>query len=237
MTTNIGDALVPYNKVQIPTLEDDADIRAALRVYHYGANVSDPDNAPEGVFENSIAGELLSLENSKRNISIETISAGTNLDTKTVPGVYYASALSIGSGTNYPLIDGNRKAGFLFVESYGEVVVQKYVTVDSVAALNGVMFIRTRTLVGQTYQWLPATWQRLSDSTHIHDDRYTQTIVLRPELDNKPNQINGKNASGIDLSGTRKIIIAAPVEVNGEQIPNITPAQQASLQPGDIWFW
>ena len=40
-----------------------------------------------------------------------------------------------------------------------------------------------------------------------------------------------------DQDGTRKIIVAAPIEVNGEQVPYITAAQQASLQPGDIWFW
>lgn len=237
MTTNIGDPGTPYNKVQIPTLDDDADIRAALRIYHYGANVSDPDNAPEGVFDGSIAGELEALDAAKRNITVETISSNTNLDTKTTPGVYYASTLSISQGSNYPLIDSARRPGFLIVESSGEVVIQRYITVDQVPALNGIVFVRTRTLVGQSYQWLPSTWTRLSDSTHNHDERYMQTIILRPELDGKPNQINGKNASGLDITGTRKIIVAAPIEINGEQVPNITPAQQASLLPGDIWFW
>lgn len=233
MTTSIGDPGVPYADVQIPSLEEEADIRAALRVYHYGTNTSDPDQQSEE-FLNSVAGGINFLKSSKRNIDVELIPSGTNLDNITTPGVYYASAQnSISSGQNYPLIDSVRRAGFLFVEEYSGIIVQKYITTDTNPSINSVVFVRTK--VGTV--WSPSIWSKLSDSTHTHDERYMQTILLTPELDRRPTQINGKNASGTELTGTRKIIVAAPIEVNGEQVPNITPAQQATLQPGDIWFW
>jgi hypothetical protein len=237
MTTNIGESGVPYNQVQIPDLEDAADIREALRIYHYGSKSSDPTTTPEGeqFFENSIAGELQSLDELKRNVAIEGISAGSNLDSFTTPGAYYASQASIATGTNYPLIDGGRRPGILTVESAGNgsIVVQQYTVIDTANNGNATVFVRTKTASG----WLPSTWSRISESTHNHDERYIQTILLAPELAIRPTQINGKNASGTDLAGTRKIIVAAPIEVGGEQVPNITPAQAASLQPGDIWFW
>lgn len=231
MTTNIGDPGAPYPDVQIPTLDEAADIRAALRIYHYGSETADPDtNSTE--FLGSIAGQLDSIKDSKRDIGVVALGS-VNLDSIVSPGVYYASSSSATGGSNYPLISGTARSGFLFVEASGTVIVQRYVTVDANSALNAIMFIRTK--VGST--WQPAVWSRLSDSSHNHDERYTQTILLTPELDRRPTQINGKNASGTDLTGTRKIIVAAPIEVNGEQVPNITSAQQASLQPGDLWFW
>jgi hypothetical protein len=239
MTSNIGESGVLYNQVQIPDLDDAADIREALRIYHYGSRSSNPNSTPEGqeFFANSIAGELLSLEESKRNVAVETLSAGINLDSQTENGVYYASQSSVTSGSNYPLIDGARRPGLLLVESIGSgagaVVVQRYIVIDTVASNNATVFVRTRT----NGIWSPSTWSRLSESNHTHDERYTQTILLTPELNIRPKQINGKNASGTDLSGTRQIVVAAPIEVEGKQVPNITPAQTLSLQPGDIWFW
>jgi hypothetical protein len=237
MTTNIGESGVPYNQVQIPDLEDAADIREALRIYHYGSKSANPTSTPEGnqFFPKSIAGELENLDEIKRNIAIESISADTNLDSITTPGAYYASPSSITSGTNYPLIDNARRPGILVVESAGSgaIVVQQYIVIDTAANGNATVFVRTRTAGG----WLPSTWSRLSESSHNHDERYTQTILLTPELNIRPTQINGKNSSGIDLAGTRKIVVAAPIEVGGKQVPNITPAQTLSLQPGDIWFW
>jgi hypothetical protein len=57
MTTNIGESGVLYNQVQIPDLNDAADIREALRIYHYGSKTSNPTSTPEGeeFFANSIA--------------------------------------------------------------------------------------------------------------------------------------------------------------------------------------
>jgi hypothetical protein len=243
MTTSIGEPNVPYADVQIPELEDAADIRAALRIYHYGSNVSDPFETEDSTekFANSIANELKKLQDTKRSISISSIPAGSNLNSYDSPGVFYASASAAGNANsqNFPLVDGVRRSGILFVEATSDnsAVVQKYVTIDSNNAINGIMFVRTKIVVGGQTTWSPSVWSRLSDSSHNHDDRYTQTILLTPELERRPTQINGKNASGTDLTGTRKIIVAAPIEVGGEQVPNITSAQQATLQPGDIWFW
>lgn len=236
MTTNIGDPGAPYSDVQIPTLDEAADIRAALRIYHYGSETTDPD-LQSSEFLGSVAGELSSLNSSKRNISVDSLASSINLDNVTDSGVYYASSAAATSGSNYPLISGTARAGFLLVETLGGVTVQRYITTDSNSALNAVVFTRTKILSPSGSVWSPAVWSRLSDSSHNHDERYMQTILLMPELDRRPTQINGKNASGIDLTGTRKIIVAAPIEVNGEQVPNITSAQQASLQPGDLWFW
>lgn len=244
MTTSIGEPNVPYSDVQIPELEEAADIRAALRIYHYGSNVSDPFETEQSIekYQTSIANELDKIKDSKRSIDVATIPADANLNSYTSPGVYYASpSVAASSGSqNYPLVDNARRGGFLIVESSGDgaIVTQKYITVDSNSSVNSIVFFRTKVTSGTgQITWAPSIWSRLSDSLHNHDDRYTQTILLTPELDRRPTQINGKNASGTDLTGTRKIIVAAPIEVNGEQVPNITAAQQATLQPGDIWFW
>ncbi len=236
MTTNIGDPTAPYADVQIPTLDEAADIRAALRIYHYGSETADP-NVLSPEFLGSVAGELLALDNAKRNIGVEPVATSTNLDNMLTSGVFYAPLASATSGTNYPLISGNARAGFLLVETYGGVTLQKYITTDANSSLNAVVFTRTKILSPSGSVWSPAVWSRLSDSTHNHDERYMQTILLTPELDRRPTQINGKNASGTELTGTRKIIVAAPITVDGVQVPNITSAQQATLQPGDLWFW
>jgi hypothetical protein len=232
MTTNIGDPTATYSNVQIPTLDEAADIRSALRVYHYGSDTADPDEQSTE-FKNSIAGIIDTLDQNKRDLGVSIVGNSANLDNILTSGVYYAPSASATSGSNYPLISGIARAGFLVVETSNAVTMQTYLTVDSNPSLNAVMFTRTR--IGTS--WSPAVWSRLSDNTHNHDERYLQTILITPELDRRPTQINGKNASGNDLTGTRKIIVAAPVEVNGEQVPNITPAQQATLQPGDLWFW
>lgn len=245
MTSPIGEPNKPYSDVRIPDLDEAADIRAALRIYHYGSNVSDPYETPdaEDKFQDSLAKNLLDLNDNKRNKSIVTIPADTNLNNIVDPGVYYIPTSNLTGGSNYPLIDGTKRAGFLFVESTGSgaTVFQKYVTVDTNSSLNGIVFVRTKvsvTVGGNTQStWAPPVWSRLSDSAHNHDERYMQLELLNPELQQRPTQVNGKNSSGTTLSGTRKIVVAAPMEVSGVQVPNITTAQQTSLQPGDLWFW
>jgi uncharacterized protein YraI len=241
MAIDIGEPNAPYSEVQIPSLDDAADIRAALRTYHYGSNVSDPFETEDSTekFENSIANILQGLSEDKRNINIELIPSGSNLNQYTTPGVYCATLGSIASGSNYPAIGGARVPGILYVESYnnGGTVVQQYITTDTTSVSNSVFFVRTKVTVGETVTWAPANWSALSDSLHDHDERYTQTRDLALQLEVRPTQINGKNASGADLTGTRKIVVAAPITVEGKQVPNITPLQQSTLQPGDIWFW
>jgi hypothetical protein len=241
MAIDIGEPNAPYSQVQIPSLDEAADIRAALRTYHYGSNVSNPFETSESTenFQNSIAKILEDLSEDKRDISVELIPNGANLNEYTTPGVYCATLSSIASGSNYPLIGSARIPGILYVESYnnGGTVVQQYVTTDTTAASNSVFFVRTKVTVGESSTWAPANWSALSDSLHNHDERYTPSLLLAPQLEIRPTQINGKNASGADLTGTRKIVVAAPITVEGKQVPNITPAQQSTLQPGDIWFW
>lgn len=237
MSTNIGESGVAYSNVQIPTLEDEADIRAALRIYHYGANVSDPTDTAEAIakFPNSIAGELGALDSSKRDVALTVLPSGSDLDTKTTPGVYYASAAAVLSGSNYPLLGGSRRAGFLSVESTGSgaVVTQTYTMIDVSSAINQAIFVRSK-LNGI---WAPATWRRLSDEEHNHDNIYTRSTVITSALDERPTQINGKYSDTQTLSGTRKIIVARPITINGIEVPDITQTQRDSLQPGDIWFW
>jgi hypothetical protein len=239
MSTDIGESGVPYGNVQIPTLEDDADIRAALRTYHFGANVSDPTDTQEAIdnFPHSIAGELQSLQNTKRDIAVESILGAVDLDTKTTPGSYFVSQSAAIAGSNYPIIGGSRRAGFLTVESVGSgsnmVVTQTYTIVDSISAINQAIFVRSRI----NGVWAPASWRRLSDEDHNHDNIYTRSTTIDTALSEKVTQVNGKSSDTQTLSGTRKIIVARPITVNGVDIPDITQAQRDSLQPGDIWFW
>jgi hypothetical protein len=79
MPNSIGD-LYP---TQIPELTDEANIRTALNLYHYGAD------SEAGVQPESIAGYLGALETGKVAKAPTVISTGTDLNTVDTTGFYY----------------------------------------------------------------------------------------------------------------------------------------------------
>jgi hypothetical protein len=115
MTENIGGPSAPYN-TQIPSISDDADIQTAFRLYHYGSNTSTPGTLPN----NSIAGHLLNLENTKIDVVPESIPISANLNDFTTTGFY--TQTSTPTGSNYPA----NFAGLLTVVNEGGVVFQQY---------------------------------------------------------------------------------------------------------------
>ena len=120
-STDIG---TKYN-TQIPTLQSDADIQAALLLYHYGA-----DAEPSTLIEDSIAGYLDKLDTDKVNKKPETlptVATGNDLNTKTTTGSYIqTTAAGAAAGTNYPALNGSYYAGMLTVTSDGSAIYQDY---------------------------------------------------------------------------------------------------------------
>ncbi len=58
---NIGNSGIPYREVQVPSLEDNADIQNALKIYHYGSATSSPD-VESSTYKKSIAGIIGALD-------------------------------------------------------------------------------------------------------------------------------------------------------------------------------
>jgi len=92
MPENIGSTY----PTQIPSIADNADIQTAFRLYHYGSNTGTPSSIPE----ESIAGYLSDLENTKISIIPDTISTTADLNTITDTGFY--TQTSTPTGSNYP---------------------------------------------------------------------------------------------------------------------------------------
>jgi len=95
MAENIGGPSALYN-TQIPRIADDADIQTAFRLYHYGSNTSTPSSIPD----DSLAGHLANLENTKIDILPTPIPTSANLNNFTDTGFY--TQTSVPTGSNYP---------------------------------------------------------------------------------------------------------------------------------------
>ena len=115
MAENIGGPSAPYN-TQIPSIADDADIQTAFRLYHYGSNTSTPSTIPE----ESIAGHLTNLDNTKIDILPTSIPASADLNSYVTTGFYTQTGSP--TGANYP----TNLAGLLTVVNDGAVVFQQY---------------------------------------------------------------------------------------------------------------
>jgi len=135
MPENIGGPSAPYNAL-IPTLAENADIRTALRLYHYGSDTSTPGVIPE----TAVAGHLAALEASKQGIDPETIPNSVSLNDYITTG-YYAqtnNSFAVG-GTNYP----SPYAGLLTVVNSGATVFQQYQVVGATESGSVSTFNRT----------------------------------------------------------------------------------------------
>lgn len=124
MPENIGsDPNAPYN-TRIPSITDNADIQTALRLYHYGNDTSVPTNIPE----QSIAGHLNVLNNSKLDKDPDSIASGTDLNTLEDTGFYVQlNNETADNDPNYPV----PFAGLLSVINRDGIVFQQYQAVGA----------------------------------------------------------------------------------------------------------
>lgn len=172
MPDNIGAEGADFNLL-IPSIDENADIQTAFRLYHYGQGSSGLGDFSE----ESLAGYLQALTDEKLDVDPVIIPLNANLNDYTTSGFYVQdSNTKANSGTNYPLVPptiGRPYAGFLRVISDGTNVYQHY-QVGGIP--NGKTY--TRSFFGNL-GW--STWNTYSEDGHNHDERYyTET-----ESDNK----------------------------------------------------
>ena len=184
MPENIGSIDAPYN-TRIPRIDENADIQTALRLYHYGDNT----NNPGSIIEDSIAGHLEALENSKLSLAAGTIPASANLDNYVETGFYNQdSTTNAGTGTNYPPYpdaEGTNRfyAGLLKVVNDGGIVYQEYHLYGDTGYIVNTVFWRIK------YAGNWTNWQGLvneEDILELTDDKYHRKSVTytRTEIAN-----------------------------------------------------
>lgn len=178
--SSLGD-IDPFN-TKIPSLDDAANIQAALRLYHYGSTTA-PANA-EGI-TGGISSKLIELQNDIDNLSVvtpELLGASVDLNTKTDTGSYHQNSnTDARSGSNYPVYDGLAYKGLLTVVNIESIIYQTYQMYVSPT----LVFIYTR-----IYDTSWSSWIRSSESSHIHDDRYYTETETNALLANKQNTIS-----------------------------------------------
>lgn len=172
MTENIGAVGAPFNSV-IPSLSDNADIQAALRYYHYGADTNDPGALAGDGTEDFIAGHLQTLENTKLGQDPTDLVASANLNDYTTTGFYVQA--NTPSGSDYPAA----YAGVLTVISDGTNVFQQYQVVG--VAESGSASSTNKTWWRFYYGGSWKVWRTFVTSgefTTLGDARYyTQTLA------------------------------------------------------------
>jgi len=163
MAENIGGPSAPFN-TQIPSIADDADIQTAFRLYHYGSNTSTPSSIPD----DSIAGHLATLEESKIGLAPTPIPTSTNLNTYITTGFY--TQTSTPTGLNYP----SNFPGLLTVVNEGATVFQQYQVIGASESGSSVNTLnRTHWRFYFAGAWRPwRTFVEQSDFASIGDGRY-----------------------------------------------------------------
>jgi hypothetical protein len=209
---NIGNTGVPYREVQVPSLEDNADIQNALKVYHYGTATSSPD-VDSDAYKKSIAGILGILDSGTQKKDPIDLVNNENLNAKVTTGYYSQDSDSDAqSGTNYPPQTGDKYAGVLTVVNDGVLIYQTY----HVSGSRNSLYFRT----GNTTTNAWSEWKKVTDDTHEHNalyylkyETYTQQQT-NTELAKKP-------TSNIT---NQKIFIQQAEPTTG-------------ASDGDLWFW
>lgn len=172
MPTNIAGEGAEF-QLQIPAIDDNADIQEALRLYHYG-------NTPSGVGTldpESVAGYLDQLNKGKVSRAPIIIPSNANLNDYTESGFYAQNTTAKArTGTNYPKIPPNiglEYAGLLRVFNDGTNIYQEY-------QIGGIY--------GQSVYWRArfgnlgfSNWQGFAVEGHNHDDLYYR----KGEADNR----------------------------------------------------
>ena len=125
MPENIGAQNAVFNTL-IPSIDENADIQTAFRLYHYGQGSSGLGD----LNPNSVAGFLQALTDQKIDADPEVIPLNSNLNNYTTSGFYVQdSNTKANTGTNYPIIPptiGRPYAGFLRVINDGTNTYQEY---------------------------------------------------------------------------------------------------------------
>lgn len=253
-SVNIGSK---YN-TQIPTLQSDADIQAALHLYHYGA-VLEPDT----LISDSIAGHLGALESTKVTklpVTLPLISTNNDLNTRNVTGFYIqGTQAGAAAGANYPtyLVSSTPTygAGMLEVVSDGTTIYQVYHMTNGASSGSIVNYKFWRAKYSGTWN----NWTRSSEVGHTHNDLYpligdVQPLILGAASTITINQLTASRIVTSDASGkigTSDIPssyisnITSNVQTQIDAKPN-SPAntmfvQSATptigVQDGDLWFW
>lgn len=167
MVINIGPENAQYN-TKIPSIDDNADIQDAFKLYHYGED----SNGIGELNQNSIAGYLKGLEDGKVSKSPIILPINSDLNNYTQTGFYVqdTDAKAV-TGINYPRVpltlreDLRRpRAGFLMVVNDGFNIAQTYQVVGD--QTNRAFWRSFFGNVGWTQ------WQTFSVEGHVHDDRY-----------------------------------------------------------------
>lgn len=229
MTQPIGITGAPYN-TQIPTLAENADIQAALRVYHYGSDTDNPGSTPPA---NSIAGHLSALESSKIAKAVTVIPTGVNnnlnSDNYKVTG-YYRAANPVADG-NYPTFrttdsdTATRYPGLLQVVVDGAAIYQTYIAQITISP-NNKMGIAVRGYYAGAW----TSWRQLLDDAW----NYNNTYYTKSEVYTK-SEINAT------VTGINQDKISAGTGTGANSLPQKIFVQSAEptsgMVAGDLWFW
>lgn len=144
MPQNIG-VSGPYN-TRIPRIDENADIQTALRLYHYGLDINDPDEAET----DSMVGHFKTMDNNKLSKDPDSLTTGEDLDDYLTTGYFVqTSTTNARTGTKYPEAEdpeGNLRffAGLLKVVNDGGVVFQEYHMVGDTGYILNKVFWRVR---------------------------------------------------------------------------------------------
>lgn len=230
MTQPIGITGAPYN-TQIPTLAENADIQAALRVYHYGSDTDDPGTTPPA---NSIAGHLGNLESNKIAKTVTVIPTGikNNLNDNDYKYTgYYRAANPVADG-NYPTFKFNdsdssptRYAGIVQVVVDGTAIYQTYIAQIPSSPDNKVGIAVRGYYSGA---WTP--WRQLLDDTWNYNSTYYTKLLTynRTEIDGFVTALTqDKIAAG---SGTGANSLPQKIFVQSSE-------PTSGMVNGDLWFW
>jgi hypothetical protein len=233
MTQPIGITGAPYN-TQIPTLAENADIQAALRVFHYGSDTDNPGINPPS---NSIAGHLKNLETTKIAKAVTQIASGSsdpknNLNDVDYRATGYYAATNPVSGGNYPTFRFNdadtsptRYSGLLQVVVDGTAIYQTYIAQIPSSPDNKVGIAVRGFYSGG---WTP--WRQLLDDNWNYNNTYytklqtytrTEINSIRDTLDQ--DKISAGTGTGAN-SLPQKIYVQASEPTSG-------------MVAGDLWFW
>lgn len=175
---NIGNSGIPYREVQVPSLEDNADIQNALKTYHYGTATSNPDLDSDS-YKKSIAGVIQALDAGTQKKDPTDLINLEDLNTKTTTGLYSQDSDSDAqSGTNYPPQVGTKYAGVLSVVNDGILIYQTY----HMSGARNALFFRTGNITTNTW----SEWKKVTDDTHEHNSLYYLKAEVNAELAKRP---------------------------------------------------
>lgn len=206
-------------KTQIPAFSENADIQSALRIYHYG-QVNAPNDLAS-VIDNSVAGYLKGLENSKVTKTPTAITTGS-LNSLTTTGYYTIAtqAIATSSVTGVPTYilpsgadSGLKYAGVLEVVYQSPIIFQTYHMTDG-ATVNAKAW-RAYFNGGWT------NWKQGANDDHVHDSRY-HTKYAGADKTN-----TAYSATEVDSALSLKATLAGPAAFSGTGASSPTAVTQA----------